>query len=74
MSDFQTLRYQELADHLAELIRQGTYPSGGRIPSVRQMSQQQEVSISTVLQAYYLLEDQGLIEARPQSCSSCHPA
>jgi DNA-binding transcriptional MocR family regulator len=67
MSNFQTLRYQELADHLTELIRQGTYPPGGRIPSVRQMSQQQGVSISTVLQAYYLLEDQGLIEARPQS-------
>jgi DNA-binding transcriptional MocR family regulator len=31
------------------------------------MSRQQGVSISTVLQAYYLLEDQGLIEARPQS-------
>src|SRR5512132_2267125 len=67
MSEFQTLRYQQLADHLAELIRQGTYPPGGRIPSVRQLSQQQGVSISTVLQAYYLLEDQGLIEARPQS-------
>jgi len=67
MSDFQTLRYQQLADHLTELIRQGTYPAASRIPSVRQMSQQQGVSISTVLQAYYLLEDQGLIEARPQS-------
>jgi len=67
MSDFQTLRYQELADHLADLIHQGTYPPGGRIPSVRQMSRQHGVSISTVLQAYYLLEDRGLIEARPQS-------
>jgi DNA-binding transcriptional MocR family regulator len=34
---------------------------------VRQISQQQGVSISTVLQAYSLLESQGLIEARPQS-------
>ena len=32
------LRYQELAERLAELIRHGTYPSDGRIPSVRQMS------------------------------------
>jgi DNA-binding transcriptional MocR family regulator len=31
------------------------------------MSQQQGLSISTVLQAYSLLESQGLIEARPQS-------
>ncbi|HLO34052.1 MAG TPA: PLP-dependent aminotransferase family protein [Anaerolineales bacterium] len=61
------LRYQELAERIAELIRQGTYPSGERIPSVRQMSQQQNLSISTVLQAYSLLERQGFIEARPQS-------
>ena len=61
------LRYQELAERLAELIHHGTYPSGERIPSVRQMSQQQNLSISTVLPAYSLLESQGLIEARPQS-------
>lgn len=67
MTSSQPLRYQELADRLAELIQQGTYPRGERIPSVRQMSQQQGLSISTVLQAYYLLEDHGLIEARPQS-------
>jgi DNA-binding transcriptional MocR family regulator len=67
LSANKTLRYQELADRLAELISQGTYPPGKRIPSVRQISQQQGVSISTVLQAYSLLENQGLIEARPQS-------
>ena len=61
------LRYQELAERLADLIRHGTYPPGTRIPSVRQMSQQQNLSISTVLQAYSLLERQGLIESRPQS-------
>src|SRR5512138_548902 len=60
-------RYQELAERLAELIHHGTYPPGTRIPSVRQMSQQQNLSISTVIQAYSLLERQGLIEARPQS-------
>ena len=63
----KTLRYQELAERLAKLIRQGTYPPGERIPSVRRMSDQQGVSISTVLQAYSLLERQGLIEPRPQS-------
>ncbi len=63
----KTLRYQELADRLAELVRQGTYPPGKRIPSVRQTSHQYDVSISTVLQAYSILEGQGLVEARPQS-------
>lgn len=63
----RTHLYQDLADRLAALIRQGTYPPGARVPSVRQMSEQQSVSISTALQAYSLLESQGLIEARPQS-------
>ena len=63
----KTLRYQELAEKIAELIRQGTYPPGERIPSVRQMSRQQNLSISTVLQAYSVLEREGLIEPRPQS-------
>jgi len=66
-SPSKTLRYQELAERLAELMRHGTYLPGERIPSVRQTSQQQRLSISTVLQAYSLLESQGLIEARPQS-------
>src|SRR5512147_1152055 len=61
------LRYHELAERIADLIGHGIYPVGERIPSVRQMSQQQNLSISTVLAAYSLLERQGLIEARPQS-------
>ncbi len=67
MPEAKKLRYIELADHLAELIHKGTFPPGSRIPSVRRMSSQQSVSISTVLQAYRLLEDRGLIESRPQS-------
>lgn len=63
----KNLRYQQLAEGITDLIRHGTYPPGERIPSVRHMSQQQNLSISTVLQAYSLLERQGLIEARPQS-------
>jgi DNA-binding transcriptional MocR family regulator len=59
--------YEDLAARLASMIQRGTYRPGDRLPSVRQLSKQQEVSISTVLQAYYLLEDRGLIEARPQS-------
>lgn len=59
--------YEKIARSIAELIQQGTYRTGERIPSVRQMSKQQDVSISTVLQAYLVLEDSGLIEARPQS-------
>lgn len=59
--------YEQLADRMARLIEGGIYRPGSRLPSVRQLSQQQEVSISTVLAAYMLLESRGLIEARPQS-------
>lgn len=62
-----SLLYRSLADNLISLIEKDTYRVGERIPSVRQMSKQQGVSISTVLQAYLLLENQGWIEARPQS-------
>lgn len=60
-------RYEKLARQIAQLIQHGTYRPGERIPSVRQMSQQQGVSISSVLHAYRGLENQGLIESRPQS-------
>jgi len=61
------LLYRSLAEKLISLIEKNTYRVGERVPSVRQMSKQQGVSISTVLQAYVLLENQGWIEARPQS-------
>jgi DNA-binding transcriptional MocR family regulator len=34
---------------------------------VRQISRQKSLSVTTILQAYHLLEDRGAIEARPQS-------
>jgi DNA-binding transcriptional MocR family regulator len=59
--------YHQLADQIHELIRAGTLRAGERVPSVRRLSDQQRVSVSTVLQAYQRLEDIGVIEARPQS-------
>lgn len=59
--------YESIANDVAEQIRAGAYRPGSRLPSVRQYSGQKQVSVTTVLQAYRLLEDRGLIEARPQS-------
>src|SRR5256714_4630934 len=59
--------YSRVADDIHELIRSGTLRPGDRVPSVRRLSQQQGVSVSTVLLAYQRLEDIGVIEARPQS-------
>jgi DNA-binding transcriptional MocR family regulator len=59
--------YEQMAGKIHQLIERGTLRPGDRVPSVRKLSEQHDVSITTVLQAYMLLEDRGLIEARPQS-------
>ena len=59
--------YEQLAAEISGQIRQGGFRPGDRLPSVRQISLQKQISLSTVLQAYRMLEDHGLIEARPQS-------
>jgi DNA-binding transcriptional MocR family regulator len=59
--------YRQLAEHIQSLVSAGTLRAGERVPSVRRLSQQQNVSVSTVLQAYQRLEAIGVIESRPQS-------
>ncbi len=59
--------YERIAERITTLIRKGTYRTGERIPSVRSLSSQMKVSISTAVKAYFHLENRGLIEARPQS-------
>lgn len=59
--------YQELADTLARMIEQGIYAPGERIPGVRKLANEHAVSISTVIQAHQLLENRGVIEAKPRS-------
>ncbi|KAA8995068.1 PLP-dependent aminotransferase family protein [Affinibrenneria salicis] len=60
-------RYQYLASLLERRIEQGLYQSGERLPSVRALSSEHGVSISTVQQAYHLLETRQLIMPQPRS-------
>lgn len=60
-------RYEGLARELSGWIAAGKLARGERLPSVRQLARDRQLSVSTVVQALHLLEDQGLIEARPQS-------
>ena len=60
-------KYSLLADDIAEQVAQGVLRPGDRIPSVRQMSRERGISVTTVLEAYRLLEDRGIIRAQPQS-------
>jgi DNA-binding transcriptional MocR family regulator len=59
--------YEEVADDISHLVECGTYRAGERIPSIRAVSRQMSISITTAMEAYRLLEDRGIIEARPQS-------
>ena len=57
---------EQLAQRFSERIAQRLMPPGARLPSVRECAKRHQVSASTVVGAYDLLQAQGLVEARPQ--------
>jgi DNA-binding transcriptional MocR family regulator len=59
--------YQEVAERIEHLIAKRAMKVGDKLLSVRALSKEQGISLSTAFQAYYYLESKGLIEARPQS-------
>jgi DNA-binding transcriptional MocR family regulator len=60
-------KYYEVADRIETLIERKILKTGDKLLSVRALSKEQGISLSTAFQAYYLLESKGLVEARPQS-------
>ena len=60
-------KYEQVAASIADLIESGALRPGDPLPSVRELSRQRSLSITTVLQGYYALEARGLIEARSRS-------
>ena len=60
-------RYETLARTLRRQIDTQVWLPGDRLPSLRDTCKQSGLSLMTVLQAYQLLESQGVIVARPQS-------
>ncbi len=67
VAKIQEFIYQRLARELAEAMRQGVYAVGERMPSLRRVSVYYQVSLASVVQAFSLLEQEGLVEARPKS-------
>lgn len=63
----ELLRYEKLASELEGMIAGGALRHGDRLPSVRRLSQERRLSVSTVVQALRQLENRGMVEARPQS-------
>src|SRR5687768_13468001 len=63
----QEYKYLEVAERIESLIDNEILKVGDKLLSVRALSKEQGISLSTAFQAYYSLESRGLIEARPQS-------
>ncbi|HXR52622.1 MAG TPA: PLP-dependent aminotransferase family protein [Steroidobacteraceae bacterium] len=63
----ETPLYLAVAADVAQLIHSGVLKSSERVPSVRRLAQQRQVSISTAVASLRELEQRGLIEARPKS-------
>lgn len=60
-------KYIAVAERIESLIENKILNRGDKLLSVRALSKEQGISLSTAFQAYYTLESKGLIEARPQS-------
>ncbi len=59
--------YEQIANQLFEQIDSGVYSVGDKLPSVRGLSRQMRISISTALDAYRLLEQRDVVMAKPKS-------
>ncbi|WP_019027337.1 PLP-dependent aminotransferase family protein [Colwellia piezophila] len=59
--------YQQVIDFIEHQQKIGALQPGDKLPSLRKLSRQFEISVPTVKQAYIELERQGRVSARPQS-------
>ena len=55
--------YFQIVEYIYESIINGTYPSGAKIPSVREMAGVIEVNHNTVQRAYNYLQERGIVAA-----------
>lgn len=70
MDDFL---YRSVGSTIAEAIAEGALKAGDRLPSVRALCRERNLSLATALAAYRWLEMEGHIEARPRSGYFVHP-
>jgi len=70
--------YRQIADLLANHIRNGEFPAGSYLPSERDLAKQLGVSRSSVREALIALEVSGLVEIRVGNgvyvCDQSEPA
>ena len=56
--------YTQLTQQITLAILSGSIPSGGRLPTVRELAAEAGVNPNTVQKAFRILEDEGLVESR----------
>ena len=59
--------YQQIANQIHSMVTDGSIAYGQKLPSLRTIKKQFNISMTTALEAYHLLEDRGIIESKPQS-------
>jgi len=57
--------FDQIAGSLRASAIAGTLAIGERLPSARELAASLDINVHTVLRAYQLLRDEGLIELRP---------
>ncbi|MCP3690414.1 MAG: GntR family transcriptional regulator, partial [Gammaproteobacteria bacterium] len=66
-SQVESFKYDQVSRYINGLIENGDLKPGDKAPSLRKLSRQLGVSIATISQSYLNLEDQGVLNAKPQS-------
>lgn len=64
MADFL---YKGVVDWFLEQMSQGALSPGDKMPSLRKLAKQLELSLNTVIHGYDILAEEGWIESRPKS-------
>ena len=59
--------YEEIVEKIKNQISSGVLRTGDQLPSIRKLSKDLSVSMSTIIQSYIMLEGLGLVESKPQS-------
>ncbi|MBE1605548.1 GntR family transcriptional regulator [Actinopolymorpha pittospori] len=57
--------YAQLAEDLRRAIERGKYSAGQRLPSVRELAEQYDVSRNTIQRALDTLKSEGVVESHP---------
>ena len=58
--------FESIAAYFRKMIARGAFPQGAPLPSVREVAMTEKVNPNTVVRAYALLMEEGVIESIPK--------